>query len=186
MKIYTKTGDKGTTALVGGRRVEKNHVRIEAYGTADELIAHLAYLRDSIEHKATSDFLLGLLDDLMVASSVLAAGSDDLLDKLPMLSQKSILKLENEIDKLENELPPLNSFILPGGHPAVSLCHVSRTVCRRTERRIYDVMEQESLPEVIAVYFNRLSDYLFVLSRWLGVFFSVDEIKWIPKLDNRY
>ncbi len=186
MKIYTKTGDKGTTALVGGRRVEKNHVRIEAYGTADELIAQLAFLRDQVQHQETAEFILVILDQLMVASAVLAAGSDDLLEKLPLLSQKSIQKLENEIDKLEKDLPPLNSFILPGGHPAVSLCHVCRTVCRRTERRICDVMEQESIPESIVVYFNRLSDYLFVLSRWLGMYFSVEEIKWIPKLDNRY
>ena len=185
MKIYTKTGDSGTTALVGGERVAKNSERIEAYGTVDELISYIALLRDSKVDKSTSKFLLLIQHDLMVASAILATNDNKIMQALPKLSASSVVKIEKEIDKLEKNLPVLSSFLIPGGHAAVSICHICRTVCRRTERRIYDVMDKSPLPEIISVYFNRLSDYLFVLSRSLSKYFGSKEIIWKPKLDNK-
>lgn len=184
MKIYTKTGDKGTTALVGGKRVAKNHNRIEAYGTADELIAYLGLLRDheiGPEYKA---FILHIQEDLMVASSILAADSDEIISSLPKLSANCVVELEKQIDKLISSLPELRSFLIPGGHPAVSVCHICRTICRRAERRIYDIIDKEEIPTIVAIYFNRLSDYLFALSRALSVYLKVDEIIWKPVLDK--
>ncbi len=183
MKIYTKTGDKGTTALIGGKRVPKNHIRIEAYGTTDELICFLAVLRDKKISKANSDFLLQIQEDLMVVSSLLAADCDDCLDNLPKLSDKSIVKLEKEIDKLESELPPLKAFLIPGGHEVVSACHVARTVCRRTERVVLTLAENGEVPELILKYLNRLSDYFFVLARAFAKELNVGEIIWKPVLD---
>jgi cob(I)alamin adenosyltransferase len=183
MKIYTKTGDKGTTSLIGGKRVPKNHIRIEAYGTADELIAHMAYLRDSISEKEHRDFLLLLLDDLMVVSSILATDDKEFFEKLPKLSAQSAVKIESEIDRLEKKLTPLKSFVIPGGHPVVSACHIVRTVCRRCERMVYSLNEVNEVPNIILVYLNRLSDYLFVLARVLAVERQIKDIIWKPKLD---
>lgn len=183
MKIYTKTGDKGTTALIGGKRVPKNHIRIEAYGTTDELICFLAALRDKEINKGHKDFILMVQEELMIVSTLLAADCDDCLDSLPKLYTKSIVKLEKEIDKLETDLPPLLSFIIPGGHEAVSTCHIARTVCRRTERTVLTLSEEDEVPEVVLKYFNRLSDYLFVLARAIAKELKVDEIIWKPVLE---
>jgi cob(I)alamin adenosyltransferase len=183
MKIYTKTGDKGTTALIGGKRVPKNHIRIEAYGATDELISFLGLLRDqeiSDEHKR---FILLVQENLMVISSILAADCDDCLDKLPKLSENNIVKLEKEIDRLNGRLVPLQSFLIPGGHPAISTCHVARTVCRRVERIVLSLSEETLVPEQVLIYFNRLSDYLFTLARALAVDLKIDEIIWKPVLD---
>lgn len=183
MKIYTKTGDKGTTALIGGKRVPKNHVRIEAYGTTDELISFLALLRDNeiaFEHKK---FILQVQEDLMIASSILAADCDDCHEQLPKLSEDNIVKLEKEIDRLNDRLVPLQSFLIPGGHSAISICHLARTVCRRTERIVLTLSEETLVAEIILIYFNRLSDYLFTLARALAVDLEIDEIIWKPVLD---
>jgi cob(I)alamin adenosyltransferase len=182
MKIYTKTGDKGTTSLIGGKRVFKNHIRLEAYGTADELISHLAYLRDNIgqEYK---DYLLTLLNELMIVSSILATDDKEFFEKLPKLYSGSIVKLENEIDSMEQRLEPLNSFIIPGGHPLVSYCHIARTVCRRCERIVFALNEQSDVPEIVLIYLNRLSDYLFVLARVLAFDLKIKDIIWKPELE---
>jgi cob(I)alamin adenosyltransferase len=182
MKVYTKTGDKGTTALIGGKRVPKNHVRIEAYGTCDELISHIGFVRD---HEISAHFkklLTWIQEDLMVVSSILAADCDNCLDELPKLSKESIVKLESEIDKMEEELPPLRAFLIPGGHLAVSACHIARSVCRRAERTVLTLNEVAEVPEDVKQYFNRLSDYLFVLARSISSELNVDEIIWQPEL----
>lgn len=184
MKIYTKTGDKGTTALIGGKRVPKNHIRIEAYGTCDELIASLGFLRDLDVKERHKEFVTKIQEDLMVVSAILSADCDDCLDKLPKLSEKSIVKLEKEIDFLEETLPPLRAFLIPGGHMTVSACHISRTICRRTERTVLSLNEIHKVPELDMRYLNRLSDYLFVLSRALSVDNKVDEIIWKPVLEE--
>ena len=183
MKIYTKTGDKGTTALVGGQRVKKNNSRIEAYGTADELVSFIGLLRDYNIEGSLNKYLFKIQEDVMVASAILATNDAKILKDLPQLSDASIVKLEKQIDVMEAKLPALRSFLIPGGHKAISVCHICRTVCRRTERRIYDILDQEELPGIIPVYFNRLSDYFFVLSRSLSIYFNSEEIIWKPVLE---
>ena len=131
MKIYTKTGDKGTTELIGGKRVPKNHIQIEAYGTVDELIAFIAVVRDHTDDQETIDDLINVQDKLMIIATILASGGDELLEGLPKLFEEDIVWLEKRIDKMEKQLPQLKNFVLPGGHKAVSFCHVARTVCRR-------------------------------------------------------
>ena len=178
MKIYTKTGDKGQTALIGGKRVSKNHPRIEAYGTVDELMAHTALLMDMLTDEQDKDFLLWILDRLMTVSAALAADGK-VTKKLPELVTADITRVENRIDEMGNLLEPLCSLVLPGGHPAVSQCHVARTVCRRAERKIVELIDNEhDVHEGVLMYFNRLSDYFFVLSRKIAKEFSVEIKKW--------
>ncbi len=180
MKVYTKTGDKGQTALVGGKRVAKNHPRINAYGTVDELMAHTALLMDMLEDTHDKDFLLWTLDRLMTASSLLAA-EGDIFKKLPELVAGDIARVEERIDEMESGLERLDSFILPGGHPAVSQSHVARTVCRRAERSIVDLEAGGyHVPVKVAAFVNRLSDYFFVLSRKIAKDFNVVPKKWTP------
>jgi cob(I)alamin adenosyltransferase len=183
MKIYTKTGDKGSTALIGGKRVQKNHIRIEAYGTADELISYLAWLRDNDIKSSHKKMILDIQYDLMTISAILATDCDDCNIKLPEFTEENIVKLENEIDKLDSNLEPLKSFIIPGGDVAVSSCHVARTVCRRLERNVYTLNENHIVPEIVLKYLNRLSDYLFILSRAITADKKIKEIIWKPKLD---
>lgn len=179
-QIYTKGGDKGKTALLGGRRVAKYHQRIEAYGTVDELMAHTALLRDLSEDETTREQLLVILERLMSAASVVAADGDDLPANMPSLSEADVEYLEQAIDVMDHDLPVLTSFILPGGHPATSQAHVARTVCRRAERNILKLQDKEEVEEIIIKYFNRLSDYYFLLSRKLAYYFGVSEIPWKP------
>jgi len=175
MKVYTKTGDNGQTALIGGKRVAKNHPRIEAYGTVDELMAHTALLMDLLTDECDKDFLLWILDRLMTASSVLAAEGKQMLK----LTTADATRIEQCIDEMESELEPLDSFIHPGGHPAVSQCHVVRTVCRRSERTIVDLTEGGyEVPEEVIVFINRLSDYFFVLSRKIAKDLNISIKKW--------
>ncbi len=178
MKIYTKTGDKGTTALIGGKRVPKNHVKIEAYGTIDELIAYIGVVRDHSENKEVTDDLIRIQDKLMISAAVLASGGDEFYEKLPNLFDKDIVWLEKRIDKMEEHLPDLTSFILPGGHPSVSFCHVARTICRRAERVTLNLSDSANIPDAVLRFLNRLSDYLFVLSRYLSSQFKTEEIPW--------
>jgi cob(I)alamin adenosyltransferase len=182
MKIYTKTGDKGETSLIGGKRVSKDHPRIDAYGTIDELISFVGLLRDQIPDRRLQDTLLFIQDRLMICAAILAADCDDCKVKIPELSQDNILFLEKEIDKIESNLSPIHSFILPGGHQTVSLCHVTRTVCRRAERLVIKLSKKYIVPEVVNEYLNRLSDYFFVLSRKLSIDFKVVEHQWPTKL----
>jgi cob(I)alamin adenosyltransferase len=180
LKIYTRGGDKGTTALIGGRRVPKYHLKIEAFGTIDELMAHTALLMDLLEDTERKEIFIRILDRLMTISSLLA--SDGPVEGLPVLTEDDTLKLEQEIDAMESRLPPLRSFILPGGHTTVSQCHVVRTVCRRAERIVTRVAEEFKVDELIISFLNRYSDFLFVLSRLIAKELGIREITWKPKL----
>jgi cob(I)alamin adenosyltransferase len=182
MKIYTKGGDKGQTSLIGGTRVPKYHERIEAYGTIDELLAYTGLLRDSLNDINHKNLLIQIQDRLMTAASLLAADSDQYKINLPQICEDDILFLENAIDRMEKDLPPLHSFILPGGHPVVSFCHVARTVCRRAERITVKLKEISESDKLIIIYLNRLSDFLFVFSRLISSELGADEIRWNPTL----
>jgi len=185
MKIYTKTGDKGTTALFTGRRVPKHHVRIESYGTIDELNSHLGLLRDQEMDPHSKEMLVLIQEKLFTVGSILATEPNkDSRLKIPRIKEADIELLENEMDRMNEELPEMTHFILPGGHTTVSYCHIARTICRRAERMISYLHENEPVPETLLSYINRLSDYLFVLARKLSNDLQAHEIKWIPeKLD---
>ena len=180
-KIYTKKGDTGKTSLIGGTRVSKNHVRIEAYGTVDELNSWLGLLRDEAADEATKDILIKVQNRLFDTGSLLAADPEHNKMKLPELSENDIVLLEKEIDKMNETLPPIKNFLLPGGHIAVSHCHIARCVCRRAERRVTQLSEESAVEPLIIKYLNRLSDYLFVLSRKLAADYHVKEIPWKPQ-----
>lgn len=182
MKIYTKTGDKGSTSLIGGARVPKYHPRIEAYGTVDELMAFVSLLRDQEIDAYWKDVLLEVLDRLMSCASILAADCTDCKVKIPQIPYSDIEFLETQIDKIDQALEPLSSFILPGGHQAVSLCHVARTVCRRAERITIQLSESTPVPENLIKYLNRLSDFLFMLSRKLAKELKISQINWTPRV----
>ena len=185
MKIYTKTGDKGTTSLFTGRRVSKHHIRIESYGTIDELNSHLGLLRDQGLDEHSHNMLVLIQEKLFTVGSILATEpSKDSKLKIPRIHNSDIELLEKEMDQMNEDLPEMTHFILPGGHPTVSYCHIARTVCRRAERIISFLHENEPVPETLLSYINRLSDYLFVLARKLSKDVKAQEIKWIPeKLD---
>ena len=178
MKIYTKTGDKGQTSLIGGKQAAKNHPRLEACGTVDELMAHTALLMDMLTDERDKDFLLWILERLMTASSVLAADSE-LTKKIPIIVADDVTQVEHCIDEMEGGLEPMNCFILPGGHVALSQCHVARTVCRRAERKIVGMVDlgYGGSAEVTG-FINRLSDYFFVLSRKIAKDFHISTKKW--------
>ena len=180
MKIYTKTGDYGTTALIGGVRVPKYDERIEAYGTVDELKSWIGLIRDQDIDKGTKDILLEIQDRLFTAESLLAKGPDANFE-LPQLKETDISLLETEIDTMNEKLSPLNSFILPGGATIVSYCHLARTVCRRAERLVIRMSESFPVEELIVKYLNRLSDYLFVLSRKFAYDLGVGDSLWKPR-----
>lgn len=180
MKIYTKTGDKGTTSLLGGSRVPKHHLRIEAYGTVDELNSWLGLLRDQPLDDHVITFLIGIQERLFTIGSLLAVEPGRENIKLPALSPDDVAILEKEVDRMSDELPPLRSFILPGGHAIVSYIHIARCVCRRGERIVTHLAEESSVNEEIIRYLNRLSDYLFVLARFAGSRLNVAETPWVP------
>lgn len=179
-KIYTKTGDKGETSLFGGKRLTKSHLRIEAYGTVDELNAVLGLVRDSLQNEHLRGILKSVQDRLFTIGANLASDPAKNMT-LPDLVPADIEILEKEIDSMETELPPLKNFILPGGHLAVSFCHLARTVCRRAERHVVALHHSEPVENIILVYFNRLSDYLFVLGRKVAHDLGVEEIPWKPR-----
>jgi len=191
MKIYTKTGDKGSTALFGGTRVQKNHVRIESYGTIDELNSYIGLIRDQKIDKHSEKVLIKIQHDLFTLGSMLATPPEKETlkngkERLNILKveESSIAFLESEMDKMNEDLPPMTHFVLPGGHQTVSFCHIARCVCRRAERLIVGLQVEENLNPVIIKYINRLSDYLFVLARRLTKDLSVQETKWIPEVKN--
>ncbi len=187
MKIYTKTGDAGTTALFGGTRVAKHHIRINSYGTVDELNSWIGMLRDQNLESSDLEMLISIQNDLFTLGAMLATDPEkatlksgkDRLD-IPLIQKADIRKLENAIDKMNEELPPMTHFILPGGHQSVSSCHIARTVCRRAERMTSLLHENEPVDELILTYLNRLSDFLFILARKLSSQLQVEEVKWIP------
>ena len=181
MKIYTKTGDKGETSLLGGARVPKYHLRIEEYGTVDELNSHLGLIRDQEMEKETKEFLIQIQDNLFVIGSHLAKepGKDKV--KIPSINEEMIVDLENAMDQYNEELPDMKFFVLPGGHPTVSHCHIARCVCRRAERISVHLSNESEVDPIITKYLNRLSDYLFVLSRKFTQDLNAEEIPWISK-----
>jgi cob(I)alamin adenosyltransferase len=182
MKIYTRTGDKGKTTLVSGKPVPKTHVRIEAYGTVDELIAHIGMLRDMTEDDVLRAFLLDVQDRLMTCAAILASDCEDCQVRIPEIREADILNLESAIDLMEASLPMLKSFVLPGGHVISSQCHIARTVCRRAERQIIRLSSELFVPDTVIKYINRLSDYLFVLARKVLRDLQKEDIPWKPKL----
>lgn len=181
-KIYTKTGDKGLTSLIGGTRLPKHHIRIEAYGTVDELNSHFGLLRDVIVDEETNALLIEIQDRLFTIGSHLAADPQKNKMQLPPLFEDDIVKLEKAIDLITEQVPEMKSFVLPGGHVFLSYCHIARCVCRRAERAVLRLSENESVDEIHAKYLNRLSDYLFMLSRWLVQQLNANEIPWKPKM----
>ncbi|MBN2175410.1 MAG: cob(I)yrinic acid a,c-diamide adenosyltransferase [Bacteroidales bacterium] len=179
-KIYTKGGDKGQTSLLGGTRVPKYHERIEAYGTVDELTSFIGLIRDQEITDFQKQFLIQVQYNLFTIESHLAADKPENALKLPKLTEDDILTLENEIDRMNEYLPELRSFILPGGHPIVSYCHIARTVCRRSERLVIKLTEKYNIDEIIVKYLNRLSDFLFVLARKIALDNQAEETPWKP------
>jgi len=178
-KIYTKTGDKGQTALFGGKRLPKHHLRIESYGTIDELNSWLGLINDQISDVHINSVILKVQHDLFVVGSILASGEEP-GPYIPEFDTASIELLENEIDLMDQECPPLKNFILPGGHPHISNIHISRCVCRRAERRLTALQENEKVPMELIVFINRLSDYLFMLARFIAHKMDIPEIPWKP------
>lgn len=181
MKVYTKKGDSGTTGLLGGTRVKKHHIKIESYGTVDELNAYIGLLRDGINLPHYTEILVEIQDRLFVVGSHLANDAEKSTFKLPELHAKDVDYLEGLIDGMEESLPEMKNFVLPGGHVVVSYCHIARTVCRRAERNTTALAELEPVDPLILTYLNRLSDYLFVLGRKLTQELKAVETPWIPR-----
>ena len=178
-KIYTKKGDTGETSLIGGSRVLKSNIRIETYGTVDELNSFVGWLRDMISNKHHKDALLRIQQTLFLLESYLAWEPGTKADHIPAFHEEEIIFLENEIDQMENNLKPLAKFIIPGGHQHNSLCHVCRTVSRRAERIIIALSQEQEVQVFILKYMNRLSDYFFVLARDLSRLQNANEIEWL-------
>lgn len=178
MKIYTLTGDDGTTSLSGGRRVPKHSIRVEAYGSVDELIAWFGLLRDHKENLKRRELLIYIQSQLMICAAALAYDRENSNSKKLLPDADCISVIEKEIDRMEDALPPLKNFILPGGNILVSYCHIARCVCRRAERAVLRLNEAEESPEIVNKFLNRLSDFLFVLSRKIGLELDIEEIKW--------
>ena len=188
MKVYTKTGDTGTTALFGGTRVPKHHIRIESYGTVDELNSHIGLIRDQEMNVHYKEILIQVQDRLFTVGAILATPPEKEILKngkprlnIPKIIEGDIQLLENEIDDMENSLPPMTHFVLPGGHTTVSYCHIARCVCRRAERLAVHLNDMEPTDVFVIKYLNRLSDYLFVLARKLSHDLNAEEVKWIPE-----
>jgi cob(I)alamin adenosyltransferase len=186
LKIYTKTGDAGKTSLIGGTKVSKNHLRIETYGTVDELNSYIGLVGDMITDANSKTVLKEIQDRLFTIGSSLACDPHkEPLMKIPDLKETDVELLEKQIDNMNELLPPMKFFILPGGHPAISTAHVARCVCRRAERLCVNMQEHELFVDPLVIkYINRLSDYLFVLSRYVAHLFGVEEVAWKPRVNN--
>ena len=183
-RIYTKTGDKGNTSLIGGTKVAKSHIRIESYGTIDELNSFIGLSTDHLTHDLSIKMLREIQDRLFTIGSSLACDPEKEPGmKIPDLKAEDIVLLEKEIDLMDGQLPAMKNFIIPGGHPAISTLHIARCVCRRAER-ICVLMQEEQLfvDPLVIQYLNRLSDYLFVLARFTGHLMQIEEIPWKPRL----
>lgn len=182
MKIYTRTGDTGQTSLLNGKRVPKDSLRIETYGTLDELNSHIGMLRDLLEGK-NAELLTKVQVHLFDIGSTLSAGDEATVArfKVPTVQDVDVAALEAAMDGFDADLPPMRNFILPGGHPAISQAHICRTVCRRAERLAIRLAGEEAVPEITIRYLNRLSDLLFMLARWTGWRLKVEEIPWKPR-----
>jgi cob(I)alamin adenosyltransferase len=187
MKIYTKTGDKGTTGLYGGTRVLKSDLRIESYGTVDELNSYLGLIRDQKNEPSDVSTLIKIQKELFTIGAILATPVEKEILKngkkrlnISLINSESIIFLEEEIDKMNEVLPAMTHFVLPGGHTTVSYCHIARCICRRAERLAVQLNENVEIDEMVLIYLNRLSDYLFVLARKLTLDNKAEEIRWIP------
>ncbi|WP_431291741.1 cob(I)yrinic acid a,c-diamide adenosyltransferase [Pedobacter sp. P26] len=182
MKIYTKTGDKGQTSLIGGTRVPKYHSRIETYGTVDELNSYIGLIMCQDIEQHDQHLLKEIQDRLFTIGASLAANPEKSKMKIPDLHETDINLLESEMDLMNETLPALKHFVLPGGNTVVAYCHIARCVCRRAERLTVALAENSFVDEHVTVYLNRLSDYLFVLARKLTVYFNAEENIWIPRV----
>ena len=182
MKIYTKTGDKGYTSLIGGTRVPKHHLRIESYGTVDELNSYIGLIRDQQISHHDKDMLKQIQDRLFTIGSSLAADPEKSKMIIPDLYPEDIELLEKEMDRMNESLPELKHFILPGGSNAVSYCHIARCVCRRAERLTVHLAEESTVDEKVNIYLNRLSDYLFTMARMIAYIDKVPENQWLPRI----
>ncbi|MDF2437205.1 MAG: hypothetical protein K0Q95_1581 [Bacteroidota bacterium] len=182
MKVYTKTGDKGQTSLIGGTRVPKHHIRIESYGTVDELNSYIGLIRDQQIDDQSKKILVEIQDRLFTIGSSLASDPEKSKMKIPDLKEEDVIFLETQIDRMNETLPEMRSFILPGGHTTVSYCHIARCVCRRAERLTIHLSEDSFVAELVIKYLNRLSDYLFVLARKLSHDLNAEEIPWKARM----
>ena len=184
LKIYTKTGDAGKTSLIGGTKVPKSHIRIEAYGTVDELNACIALVNDLLNDAPVNTLLREVQDRLFTIGSCLACDPDKAPGfKIPDLHESDILLLEKAIDDMNEVLPPMKFFVLPGGHPTISTTHLARCVCRRAERCCVNMQEHDlAVAPLVIKYLNRLSDYLFVLSRYVAHTMQIAEVPWKPRV----
>ena len=178
MKIYTLTGDDGSTSLSGGRRIPKHSLRVEAYGSIEELTSWIGLLRNVIHEPENNEMLLTIQDNLMKCEAVVAADSDNRSVIVMLPPETSVTMLETSIDRMQNDLPLLKHFVIPGGNITVSYCHIARTVCRRAERSVLRLKNDEFVPEIINKFLNRLSDYLFVLARTITYKADSQELKW--------
>ncbi len=185
MKIYTKTGDKGLTSLLGGTRVEKSDARIETYGTLDELNSLVGLVRDCTDHSLIREELLQVQHIIFVIGSQLACEKEELRSKLPYFAEADIILLEQAMDRMNETLEPMKHFLLPGGHTTISHCHVARAVCRRAERHVVALYQDIPKDIMIIMYLNRLADYLFVLARYFGKLLNVPEIAWVTKKSGK-
>lgn len=183
IKVYTKTGDKGTTGLIGGTRVPKDHIRLDAYGTVDELNSFVGTLYDHLHIPETREWIIQIQEQLFTIGSTLATDPHKVQRmKLPEVKEENITFLEQKIDLMEEALPPLKNFILPGGQIAASTAHVCRSVCRRAERACFHLQNSgEPVSEIVLKYLNRLSDFFFILSRYIIHKYNGKEIPWLPE-----
>lgn len=181
MKVYTKRGDQGTTQLIGGTRVLKSSLRLESYGTVDELNSYMGLLRDLIQNEELEEQILEIQDRLFTIGSHLASDPNNSVMKLPEITTDDVELLEKWIDKLFEEFEPLRMFVLPGGHPVVSHCHIARCVCRRAERVCVDLNQTEEVEPIIIKYLNRLSDYIYTLSRKQAKDLNAIEKPWVAR-----
>ncbi len=178
MKIYTRKGDNAITSLSGGKKIPKHHVRVEAYGAIDELVSWIGLLKDHKENSGRKAIMTYIQKQLLIFTALLASDNCDTSEKLIVPDPRSVQKLEKEIDKIQLTLLPLQQCIIPGGDVLVSYCHIARCVCRRTERRVSELNESEKTPAIIGKFLNRLSDYLFVLSRKIALELDIEEVIW--------
>ncbi len=185
MRVYTRTGDKGTTSLASGTRVPKYHERLEAYGTVDELNSIIGWVGTQVTDPLIVKILEKAQNRIFTISSNLAMDKEEYRDKLPLIKEKDIVELEEDMDRMLDMLPPLKNFILPGGHPAVAACHMARTVCRRTERLMVKLAEKTEIGDLHLKYINRFSDYLFVAARKTSLDFKVPEKIWYANYEDR-
>ncbi len=185
MRVYTRTGDTGETSLASGTRVRKDHPRLEAYGTVDELNSHLGLIQSAIPDPGEKNRLTRIQNRVFVVTSNLAVDNEELLKKLPGILEEDIVDLEKAMDKLLHQIPPLTNFILPAGHPTVASCHIAGTVCRRAERRMVTLAQEAAVEPILIKYINRLSDYLFVLARKTAYDLGVGEVIWTNDFRNR-